>query len=122
MPGGHVNHAEIVQDAAVREYKEETNLDIELEELLGVWTTNPTSVNRVVVAYLARIVGGTMQPGDDALDVQLFTEENCPQAVFGSHAKMIKDWWSGKTRPLSGRNVESHATIYGLSSGADNGS
>lgn len=121
LPGGHVDHAEIVQEAAIREFKEETGLDIELEELVGAWTTNPTSVNRVVIAYLARVVGGTMMSGDDAADVQLFSQEDCPQAVFGSHAKMIKDWWSGKMKPLSGRNVETHAAIYGLSGGSDNG-
>lgn len=72
IPGGFVEYGEKVENAAVREAKEETGLDIKLTELVGVYS-DPNRDPRghtVTVAFLAKIVGGTLKSDSDAKDAK----------------------------------------------------
>jgi len=67
LPGGGVRHAEAPRDAAVREYREETGLDVELTGLRGLLSdVVPLPARGVVmhcdrVLYDAEVVGGTLR-------------------------------------------------------------
>src|SRR5947209_7964806 len=51
---GYVDRGEKVEEAAIREVKEETNLDVQLERLLGIYSANGNP--HVVIAYQADVV------------------------------------------------------------------
>ena len=75
LPGGFVEYGEMVETAAVREAREETGLDVELTELVGVYS-DPDRDPRghtVTVAYRARIVGGKLNSDSDAKDARFVT-------------------------------------------------
>jgi 8-oxo-dGTP diphosphatase len=94
LPGGFVDVGESVEDALKREMQEETNLDVEIEKLLGVYS-NPKRDPRFHTASVVFIAKAKGQPkgGDDAKEAKLYTLEEIPmdQLVF-DHGDILKDY------------------------------
>ena len=93
IPGGFVDVGESVPDAAVREAKEETCLDVELVCLLGCYS-DPARDPRghtVTMIYVARASGDPIA-ADDAADVAVFDPENVDVDLAFDHEKVIADY------------------------------
>ena len=91
LPSGFGEYDESPEETAVREVKEETNLDI---RLLGLYKTyfsdSCPGKNTVVHVYLAEAVGGEMAPGDDATDVRAFPLDDLPAKIaFRAHLEIV---------------------------------
>jgi ADP-ribose pyrophosphatase YjhB (NUDIX family) len=92
FPGGYVDRGESVADAAVRETKEESNLDVRLSALLNVYSY--TGSPNVVVVYAAEVVGGALQACDESDDARLFLPGAIPwqDLAFQSTEEALKDY------------------------------
>lgn len=92
FPGGYVDRGESVADAAIRETKEECNLNVRLCSLLNVYSY-PGSPN-VVVVYAAEVVGGALQACDESDDARLFVPAQIPwqDLAFKSTAEALQDY------------------------------
>lgn len=91
LPGGSVEIGETVEDATIREAKEETDLDIEIVRLLGVYSDpkrDPRS-HTVSICFIAR-GEGNLRAGSDAKDIGLFDLNQLPELAF-DHNKIIED-------------------------------
>ncbi|MEO8701814.1 MAG: NUDIX domain-containing protein [Kofleriaceae bacterium] len=66
LPGGFVEEGEWVADAAVREAKEETGLDVELVELFHVYRSQPRPRQDTISTVFIGGARGTPVGGDDA--------------------------------------------------------
>ena len=84
IPGGVLEVGETVREAAAREAKEETGLVVEVGELLGIYDRvlrdelDRVRYHYVLIDFLCRPVGGTLQAGTDAAEVGWFRAEDLP--------------------------------------------
>jgi 8-oxo-dGTP diphosphatase len=99
LPGGFVDEGEWVADAAVREAKEETGLDVELVELFHVYSdpTRDARQHTVSTVFLARARGRPVG-GDDAAACIVCAPDALPQPLVFDHATIIADYLAYKRR------------------------
>jgi len=94
LPGGFVDVGESLEEALRREMKEETNLDVQISTLLGVYS-DPNRDPRFHTASAVYIARSQGQPkgGDDAKEAKLYRLKEIPldQLVF-DHGKIVKDY------------------------------
>lgn len=76
-PTGYVEWDESVEEAVVRETKEETNVDVAVDNLIGVYSRPNLGV--LMIAYNGRVVGGDAMPCEDAYAVGFFGPDELPQ-------------------------------------------
>ncbi|NLG50125.1 MAG: GNAT family N-acetyltransferase [Chloroflexi bacterium] len=92
LPAGYAEAEEGPEEAARRETQEETGVEVELDELLGIYPfAGPPS--GVLILYAAHIVGGTLRPGDDAMEVAFFGPDALPHEIaFSTHRHALAQW------------------------------
>jgi len=95
FPGGFVEWGEKVEDAALREVKEETGLDVKIIDLLGVYS-DPLRDPRghlISIVFVAENVGGELKAGDDAIEVMWFDLEELEESdLCFDHWKILQDY------------------------------
>jgi ADP-ribose pyrophosphatase YjhB (NUDIX family) len=92
FPGGYVDRGESVREAAVRETKEESQLDVRLGPLLNVYSY-PRSPN-VIVVYTAEVIGGELSAADECTAAESFALDDVPweDLAFDSTRDALADY------------------------------
>lgn len=94
LPGGFVDVGECCEDALVREMQEETNLDVTIISLLGVYSDPKRDARgHTASAVYVCTSTGTPQAQDDAKALDIYPLEQIPfdQLVF-DHARILRDF------------------------------
>lgn len=93
LPGGFVDIGETVEFAAVREAAEETNLEVTLVSLLGVYSEprrDPRG-HSVAVVYVAQAAGSPVAM-DDAAALRVYDPQDLPKQLAFDHARILEDY------------------------------
>ncbi len=92
MPSGFMEYGESPEETAIREMKEELDVDVELTGLVSLEMErgDPRGLCLLVV-YTGRIVGGQVTAGDDAAEVRPFPLDQLPDEIaFQAHRRALE--------------------------------
>ena len=94
LPGGFVEIGEYVEEAVVREAKEETGLEVQVERFSGIYD-DPDRDPRghvISIAYICNVIGGELRADSDAKDVSCMTIKEIKKIKLAfDHAKILAD-------------------------------
>ncbi len=91
IPGGFLEENETLEECCVREAKEETNLEVKIVKLLGVYS-NPSRDPRKTVGavFICKRVSGEIKGGDDAAEAKWFPLDKLPEMAF-DHREILEN-------------------------------
>jgi 8-oxo-dGTP diphosphatase len=89
LPGGGMEAGETVDEALCREVREETGLEVEIGQLVGVYSK--PQKQEVVLAFRCRLIGGTLQPTEEARESRYFAPDSLPTNTLPKHRQRIED-------------------------------
>lgn len=93
FPAGFVDFEEDPADAAVRECREETGLEVEITGLLDVIAGREHERGAdIVIVYLARELGGGLRPADDVDRAAFFAPDDLPSLAFDATQIALDEW------------------------------
>ena len=97
IPGGFVDYGETVEQAAERETREETSLELEGLTQFHVYSEPDRDPRGHTVSVVFTARGrGTPVAADDAKQVRVFRQEALPEEIAFDHRQILNDYFAAK--------------------------
>jgi len=105
---GFLEAFESAEDAAVREAKEETGLDIEVERVVGTYSCRSINKNMIFIACVAHLIKGDLVLSEELTDARWFPLQALPDwptdwPVARAFADLLEDKRNTLPLPCEGR-------------------
>jgi ADP-ribose pyrophosphatase YjhB (NUDIX family) len=94
IPGGFVDYGESLEDAAIREAKEETNLEVKLIRQFHTYSDPKRDPRHhsISTVYVAK-GKGIPKAKDDAVEIGIFIQSNLPDQIAFDHRSILNDYF-----------------------------
>lgn len=97
FPGGAIELGEAPQIAAIREVKEETGLEIEVGEMIGIYTDldmeypNGDKAQSIFLAFELKVIGGELScDKHETLELKYFPVDDAPELFCKQHKELLQ--------------------------------
>src|SRR5215472_16268492 len=94
LPGGAMELGETVEEAVKREVREETGLEVEVGQLVGVYSK--PQKQEVVLTFRCRKIGGVLTETDESRECRYFVPDDLPVNTLPKHRQRIHDALLGR--------------------------
>lgn len=101
IPAGSLEYREQPADAVIREFYEETGMQIQIERLLTVVSARED--HHLTVVYLCKITGGEFKPSHEISEIQYFDVNDLPRMLFAE--KDLIRWAANRGRTIDELSV-----------------
>ena len=91
LPGGFIEIDESIEEAVLRELREETGVEGKIGQLVDFFSQrSPLYGALLIFGYRVTLLGGELQAGDDAEEARFFDINDLPPIAFLSHQRLIE--------------------------------
>lgn len=107
LPAGFMENQESLEQAALRESREEANANLEIEGIYSVISL--PHINQIYVIYRAKLLDLDFYAGEESLEVQLFNEDEIPwdQLAFKTIEYTLQQFFSDRKQ----NNYSVHTSV-----------
>ena len=101
--GGLLELNETYEEAALREVREETGLEVRLESFIGIYHnhdmvwSNGDAAHTIGAYFKASIVSGEPRVDEESLELRFFGRDELPYLFAEDHRAAVRDYFDGKT-------------------------
>src|SRR5512140_330157 len=98
LPGGGLESRELPSEAVIREVKEETGLEVEIERLVGIY--GKVDKDELVFAFVCRILRGNLILTDETDQHGFFPVNELPPNTLPKHVERVQDALHATDQPI----------------------
>jgi len=110
IPGGYVQLDETVEQATIREIREELGVEVALQGFVGVYDDfmedmDNTPIHNVLIAFKAEILGGELNVTSEATEYAWISPKNVLKLSMPQVMKRILTDSASKDKPFNSRRL-----------------
>jgi len=111
LPGGTMDLGESIGQTAVREVREETGLDVEIDGIVGIYSdprhiieySNGEVRQQLNICFSARLLGGTLRASDESTEVAWITPQSLDELRIHDTTRLrLRHFLERRTSPYVG--------------------